>query len=89
MRIWKYELKTTDTQYIEMPVSSKLLTVQMQHGVPCLWCLVNEDEYLAEREIRIIGSGHFIENDFNGTYIGTYQMFDGKAIFHVFSIKEL
>lgn len=84
--IWKYKLETTDTQYIQMPKNSKLLTVQVQNGEPCLWCLVEDIDYLVAREIRIVGTGHSIEDNFNGTYIGTYQMFEGMGVFHVFNM---
>ena len=86
MKIWKYKLETTDTQYIEMPVNAKILSVQVQDGEPCLWCLVDDDNYLVPREIEIIGTGYSIANNFKGIYIGTYQLFEGRGDFHVFDL---
>lgn len=82
--IWKYDLKTTDTQNIEMPVDAKILCVQMQYGEPKLWCIVNPQNQKAFRQIRIIGTGHEFEDDFTAKYISTYQLCNGGLIFHVF-----
>lgn len=82
--IWKYELKVTDLQKIKMPITSKILTIQMQLGVPCLWAEVNTEEVLEEhRTIEMFGTGHEIP-DHNRTYIGTIQQANGKLIWHIY-----
>jgi len=82
--IWKFELNTTDAQSVKMPLDAEILTVQMQNENPCLWCLVDVEKEKAFREIRIIDTGHPIENDFTGKYIGTYQVYGGSGVFHLF-----
>jgi len=83
--IWKYQLKTTDEQEIEMPLGAKILTVQTQYDKPCIWCEVFSDPLkTAPRTIKIFGTGHPIEDNYPGEYIGTYQIDGGNGIFHVF-----
>jgi len=81
--IWKYELGINDNQIIEMPADAQILTVQIQHGKPCMWCLIDAIYELKKRKIRIAGTGHTIIG-FAGVYIGTYQLYDGDLVFHVF-----
>ena len=46
--IWKYQLKITGQQTIEMPYEHNILSVAEQNGVLCMWVEVNPDAYLAE-----------------------------------------
>ena len=88
--IWKYELETIDQNKIEMPIKAEILTVQIQHGTPCLWVLVDPDlDPNNDKETRyfeVHGTGHIIRDDIVSTrnYIGTYQLNGGALIFHVF-----
>lgn len=40
-KIYKYAIEITDDQDIVMPVGAKILTVQNQNGVPCIWAMVD------------------------------------------------
>lgn len=68
-RIWKYPLKITDLQDIEIPGLVRFLSVKNQLGVLCLWALVDLDAEFKTTTIEIIGTGnpipsgtrHFIE----------------------------
>lgn len=86
--IFKYNLDTTTIQVIQMPINAKILTVQTQYNEPKLWVLVNPmAENFEERIIEIYGTGQPIEypSGFeNRKYIGTYQLNEGKYVFHVF-----
>lgn len=84
MTIWKFPIKTTDTQRVEMPVGTKLLDVQVQGDTPCLWGLVDPGAQKIARLIRVFGTGHGINGD-PGEYVGTYQLLEGRLVFHVFS----
>ena len=80
--IWKYELKTTDEQSLDLPIGGKILTVQVQYEIPCIWVLVDPREKKEKRHIKIFGTGHPIEGG-NMRYIGTYQLQKGSLVFHV------
>ncbi len=81
--IWKYELETTDDQWIDMPIGAEPLTVQVQHEVPCLWALVNPQAPLAKVHVRIFGTGHSFVGSVS-KYVGTYQLHNGSFVGHVF-----
>ena len=87
-KIFKYTLKIDDEQEILMPFGAEILTVQVQNYQPQIWAIVNPDDIQPEvRKIRMIGTGHPIEQDFTGKYIGTFQLYSGVIIFHVFETK--
>ena len=86
-KIFKYQIDTTDEQSIEMPDSAEILTVQTQNNIPFIWAIINTESPKAKFTLRIFGTGHLIPNDFNGKYIGTYQLdFGGILVFHVFQL---
>ena len=88
--IWKFNLKTIDTQIIEMPAGADVLTVQVQNGTPCLWAMVDPGESTRKRTFKIFGTGHQINNYKNVSllFIGTYQLLDCNEVFHVFEYVE-
>lgn len=84
--VYKYPLEITDEQVVNMPLNAKILCVQIQRSVPCLWVEVNTEETeFEERKIYIHGTGHEYEEE--GSYIGTIQLYDGRLVFHVFEEK--
>ena len=88
--IWKFNLKVTDVQDIEIPHGSILLSVQNQNETPCLWALIYDTE--AEKEVirlRTIGTGNPIsDDDFNPKdFLGTYQLNNGSFVGHVFQVS--
>lgn len=87
-RIYKYKLETTNVQEIEMPFGTQILTVQVQNGSPCIWAMVDMEVKTTKMYVfRIFGTGHPIEDDFSGKYIGTYQLNSGSLVFHVFQMN--
>lgn len=81
--IWKFELETTDNQFIEIPKGAQLLAVQTQSDKPCLWALVDPNAEKEKRCFEVFGTGHVINSN-NREYIGTYQLNGGNLVFHVF-----
>ena len=84
--IWKFVLDTTDKQELEMPKGAELLSVQEQHGQPCLWALVDPNEVNESRIFEIFGTGHPVPYDMEvkRKFIGTYQLAEGDFIGHLF-----
>lgn len=95
--IYKYLLETTDLQSIRIPrllgakdFTSQFLCIDTQNGCPCLWCLVDTSEQEREVFFRVVGTGNPMPEILdNGDYLGTYQLFNGAFIGHVFLEKEL
>ena len=88
MVVYKYPINEfSDYIGMEMPQGAKILTVQMQYDVPCIWALVDPDMPLEQRVFRLAGTGHPIyESLINLDYIGTFQMSRGDLIFHLLEI---
>lgn len=82
--IWKYDLPAIGGS-IELPRSAEILTIQTQYGQPKLWALVSMDdqEPPVKRTFKVYGTGHVLPDN-PGKYIGTFQMFEGKIVFHLF-----
>ena len=87
--IYKYKLEVTADQTIEMPNGAEMLTVQVQAGIPCLWAKVNTENPVHKYKFKTHGTGHPLDKDFNGLYIGTYQLYNGTLAFHVWQIFDL
>ncbi len=84
-QIWKFPI--TDPSYVtlELPKGAIVLTIQMQHNVPCIWVLVNPEVEKETRYFKVIGTGHPIEDDLATiSYINTFQMHGGDLVFHLF-----
>lgn len=85
--VWKFEITVDDYIILQLPIGAKPLSVQEQHGKPCLWCLVNRNETVYEtRRFLLAGTGHPITEN-NLEYIGTFQLYDGSFVGHLFEVK--
>jgi len=82
-RIWKYELRITDGQFVVLPKDAELLCVQVQRDKPCLWAIGEEHGMREERLIIIHGTGHQVSSNL-GRYLGTFQIQNGDLVYHVF-----
>jgi hypothetical protein len=86
--IWKQLLEVTDRQEVTLPKGAKVLCVQTQKEVPCIWFItptvdVSEKEH---RTFSIYGTGHE-HAIISGEYLGTFQLKGGILVFHVFEEK--
>jgi hypothetical protein len=80
--IWKYNLRVVYCQQIQIPRGATPLTVQMQDGVPRLWCRVPDTEAPKDLvEINTIGTGWKMLVD-PGQYIATVQI--ENLVWHYF-----
>lgn len=82
MRIWKYELASSDNT-IQMPAGSQVLTAQSQHGRPCLWAEVDPDLRTESRRFVVKTTGEAF-NPRGLTYVGTVQVEGGLIVLHVY-----
>ena len=75
--IHKYPLSVEEVQRIRMPSGAKALSLQLQRGVPTLWCRVDTRAVKCDRLIKMCGTGW--EDPFplyhpDEEYIGTVQI---------------
>lgn len=90
--IWKFPLQDQPgRQIVEMPKGARILSLQMQRGVPTIWALVDlptiEDE-LPCQAFFIYGTGWEMP-DSPGDYVGTYQSVSGRYVWHVFAQERV
>lgn len=81
--VWKYELTVKDVNHLEIPKGGKILTLQVQNDTPCIWILVDSEAEKETRRFGLIGTGHFTRHE-NIEYVGTFQMYHGNLVWHVF-----
>lgn len=86
-KIYKYPFPyLSEKIIIALPAHSRILSVQTQHGVICLWAVVDTEERDVDaRAFRIVGTGHPIP-DGPLTYLATVQT--GAFVWHVFEEVE-
>jgi len=83
-KIYKYALEVNESQVLMIPDEAEILSVQMQDGSPKLWALLDTAAAgLSERKILIFGTGNIIPEG-NFKFISTFQMREGRLVFHVF-----
>lgn len=83
-RILKQELRITDLQVIHLQSFTEILSIQIQNNIPCIWYLCYPDNLLQEITFEIFGTGHYIEDNIERKFIGTFQIDNGKYVFHLF-----
>lgn len=87
MKIFKYKASLFDSFILEMPEGAKILSVQTQNNIPFIWALVNPSAPLRKRTFRLAGTGHEIRETLKQLdFIDTFQMADGRLVFHVFEV---
>lgn len=88
--VWKFPIAVEDVQCLMTPLGAKILCVQTQNGMPCLWAEVDTEAPVNDmRTIVTVGTGHVMEfKAFEGVYIGTYQLQNGALVFHVYEIVK-
>lgn len=83
MMVWKFPLRVTDMQVVQIPEHFEPLSVQVQNGELCMWALVNPNAQEVSVRIEIYGTGHPIaHNRTRNNYVGTVQLLG--LVWHVF-----
>jgi len=85
-KVFKYQLKFEDYIQIEVPNDYKILSASIQHGIPCIWILVDPNNISVTLNLRMAGTGHPISDEIV-RFIDTIELDNGSLIFHIFEIK--
>lgn len=87
--VWKYPFRIENVIELDLPGGhlAQILSVQTQNGMPTLWALVNPNVAVSRVKLLCFGTGHPIDGDKIGAFIGTFQMYDGGLVFHIFWSK--
>ncbi len=86
--IWKIPIQLQQRQEIELPISAKVLTVQTQMNNPVMWVEVSPLAVKEKRMFQLYGTGHEIDdtNKIRRMYIGTFQLWSGQEVYHLYEI---
>lgn len=87
--IWKFPIEVAGMQKVAMPLGARILSVDMQRGVLCLWAMVDTRGEASQRLIEIHGTGEPIKTGRGDSrqFIGTVQV--GQFVWHVFEYVPL
>jgi hypothetical protein len=87
--IWKFPLRVTDMNSVDMPLGAEILCVQAQREAPTLWALCDPAAPKRTRYFVIYGTGHPVDaSDSAANYVGTIQQYDGALVWHVFEVQN-
>ncbi len=81
--IHKLRLDVVNYQSVVLPEGSEILTVQIQKGTPCIWYKVKDTINSESRGILMYTTGKYVDK-VEGKYIGSFQLYDGEFVAHVF-----
>lgn len=84
MKVYKYLLRVTDEQHLDLPDGAGIIAVQTQQDQVCLWALVDPACPPVRRRILMFGTGHTVPDAGPLKYLGTVQLHGGVLVFHVF-----
>lgn len=82
--VYKYQFPVTDYFTLELPVGAKLVLLDVQNDVPCMWFLVDTSVIKEVRHFTVHGTGHAIDDMDKKTHIGSFMIHGGALVFHVF-----
>jgi|WetSurMetagenome_2_1015567.scaffolds.fasta_scaffold525737_2 hypothetical protein len=72
---------------LELPIGAEFLAVQVQHGQPQAWFLLDPNEpKKTTRVFSVFGTGHEM-SDAPRVYLGTFQLSGGALVFHLFEAR--
>jgi hypothetical protein len=90
--IHKYRLQVPDDireASLIMPQGARMLSVQEQQNRIMLWAEVDTERPPATYRFSIYGTGHPIDEDNPGRYIGTVLQMGGNLVWHIFDLGEV
>lgn len=74
--IWKFPITKRMNEYgayeVLMPSDHKILSVQVQGDVPCIWAEVDPESEVKAKTLFIVGTGKYVP-DAVTRFIGTFQ----------------
>jgi hypothetical protein len=86
--VWKWPLMLAPEQTVTVPAGARPLHLADQHGIPCLWLLVDPDAPRETWTVRMVGTG-WQPQDFAGwTHLGSVLDRGGTFVWHYFREEE-
>jgi len=99
--IWRFSVNIRDISMVTMPKGAEILSVGLKDAASpilpnpvsplgiSIWALVEVGASTVQREIRVSGTGHSVQDDVSkNNYIGTVILENGALVFHFFDMGE-
>lgn len=80
--IYKYTLRFSDRQTVQMPANAQILSIQNQTSDPVIWAVVDTDQPMVERRFHMFGTGMQATHVDNLHYLASVQF--GPFVWHFF-----
>jgi hypothetical protein len=87
--IWTFPIPQSDAFTLDLPRRARFLDVQVQHGKPQAWFLLDPAAEKVRRRFAVTGTGHPIAAADKLTHLGTFQLFEGELVVHLFEYDAL
>jgi len=86
--IWKYDIPVPVVSEFTLllPTGAKILHIGVQYDAPRMWALVDPVEELIDYHFIVVGTGSSIPWGPLLSYEGTFQMYGGGLVCHVFGV---
>ena len=88
MKVFKYKIEKYQNEYgvyqFDIPSPMQVLHVDVQDGIPTLWCLVDDESpIVTTKKFHVVGTGKPIEfNTGLADHVGTFR--EGPYVWHLF-----
>lgn len=79
--IWKFPLAVADVQHVSLPSGAKVVHMDVQNGMPCMWVLLDPNMPTKQWEVLCFGTGHEVLASAD-RHIGTVLV--GQFVWHYF-----
>ena len=87
-KVFKYAVRETDFQTVNLPVGSKILKIGNQNGSMQLWAMVNSREpNKLPLELAIVGTGNVTEISFEN-YVHYDTIILGAFVWHIYANRK-
>lgn len=84
--IYKYKIPASANFTITMNPVIKYLDIKMQANDPVLYAIVDIDEPMVDHSFAVYATGNPVEplDALSDNYLGTFMVYSGALVFHLF-----
>lgn len=86
-KIFKYQIPIARKIRLDFPVGGKILTFQMQNGIPTIWILIDDEKVSWTHFFSLYPTGEDTEIYSDNEYIGT--VIDREFVWHLFHDRQV
>jgi len=86
-KIYKYPIGLGMTD-VEIPFGAKVISAKLQHGHPCVWAIIENDNTEELRTFGCYATGEEFDLHPRTVFIDTISDPGNSFIFHVFEIPQ-